>query len=125
MTRPGARRRRAWKKLHIGMDAESWRFIAAMLTDRAVDDAAQVAPLLDQTGEPPVALTGDGAYDRTKVYVVVSARHPEAAMIVPPRIDAALSDAVRPHPRSAGRHIQTMIPDDRRDGADGVAAGTM
>ena len=57
----GTRKRRSWRKLHIGMDAASGRIVAVTLTDRAVGDAAQVGPLLDQVADPVAALLGDGA----------------------------------------------------------------
>ena len=81
----GATRRRSWRALHIGLDAGSGRIVAATLTDRGVDDASQVAPLLDQISEPVASVTGDGAYDRMGVYASVHARHPEAAVVAPPR----------------------------------------
>ena len=68
----GTKRRRFWRALHIGMDAGSGRIVAATLTDRGVDDASQVGPLLDQISEPVASVTGDGAYDRTGVYVSVN-----------------------------------------------------
>src|SRR4051812_46253041 len=46
------RRRRSWKKLHIGMDAGTGQIVAAVLTDKDVDDGAQVGPLLDQADGP-------------------------------------------------------------------------
>lgn len=64
----GTKKRRSWRKLLLGMDAESGRIVAATLTDRDGDDAAQVGPLLDQIDEPVGVLTGDGADDRTGVY---------------------------------------------------------
>ncbi|XKH38719.1 IS5 family transposase [Azospirillum doebereinerae] len=64
----GTKRRRSWQALHIGLDAASGRIVAATLTDRGVDDASQVAPLLDQISQPVASVTGDGAYDRTGVY---------------------------------------------------------
>jgi hypothetical protein len=57
----GTQKRRSWRVLHLGMDATSGRIVAATLTDRGVDDAAQVGPLLDQVGRPVASLTGDGA----------------------------------------------------------------
>ena len=84
----GSKKRRSWKKLHIGVDAASGRIVAATLTDRAVDDAAQVGPLLDQIDEPVAFVMGDGAYDRTAVYAAVRERHPEATVVAPPRADA-------------------------------------
>lgn len=50
----GTRRRRAWRKLHIGLDAATGRIVAATLTDHDVDDASQVGPLLDRIGEADV-----------------------------------------------------------------------
>ena len=44
----GTKRRRAWKKLHVGLDAVTGRIVAATLTDHDVDDGSQVGPLLDQ-----------------------------------------------------------------------------
>jgi hypothetical protein len=63
----GTRKRRSWRALHLGMDATSGRIVAATLTDRGVDDAAQVGPRLEQVGDPVASLTGDGAYARNGV----------------------------------------------------------
>jgi IS5 family transposase len=57
----GTRKRRSWKKLHLGIDAGTGRIVAAVLTDKEADDGAQVGPLLDQAGGPIASLTGDGA----------------------------------------------------------------
>jgi hypothetical protein len=104
----GTRKRRSWRTLHIGMDAASGRIVAATLTDRGVDDAAQVGPLLDQVADPVASLTGDGAYDRNGVYAEVHERHPEAAVIVPPRVDAVLRATAETVPTQRDRHIQAI-----------------
>ncbi|WP_451995175.1 IS5 family transposase [Azospirillum argentinense] len=104
----GAKRRRSWRALHIGMDAGSNRIVAATLTERGVDDASQVGPLLDQVAEPVASVTGDGAYDRTGVYAAVHERHPEAAVVAPPRRDAVLSDTAETAPTQRDRHIQII-----------------
>src|ERR671913_881132 len=44
----GTRTRRSWRKLHLGMDADTGQIVAVTLTNHAVDDASQVGPLLDQ-----------------------------------------------------------------------------
>ncbi len=59
----GTKNLRSWRTLHIGRDAASGRIAAAVLTDRAVDDAAQVGPLLDQVADPVAAFPGDRASD--------------------------------------------------------------
>lgn len=102
------KKRRSWRKLHIGMDAASGRIVAAILTDRAIDDAAQVGPLLDQVADPVAALLGDGAYDRTGVYAEMQARHPDAAVVVPPRAEAVLSDTAETAPTRRDRHLQQI-----------------
>ena len=43
------------------------RIVASTLTDRDVDDASQVEPLLDQIADPVELFLGDGGYDRTNV----------------------------------------------------------
>jgi transposase len=104
-TRPG---------LHIGVDAGTGQIAAVALTGPDGDDGSQVGPLLDQITEPAVAsFTGDGAYDRDDVYAAVIARHPEAAVIVPPRATAVLSDMVETAPSQRDRHIQTIAASGR------------
>src|SRR3954463_11325491 len=44
----GTKRRRAWPKMHIGVDADTGRIVASALTTHDVDDGSQVGPLLDQ-----------------------------------------------------------------------------
>ena len=41
------RTRRSWRKLHIGVDADTGQIIAAELTSKDVDDGSQVGPLLE------------------------------------------------------------------------------
>ena len=60
----GARTRRSWRKLHIGVDADTGQTFASGLTGNDVDEWFQVDPLLDQVAGPVASFTGDGAYDR-------------------------------------------------------------
>ena len=43
----GTKTRRSWRKLHIGVDADTGEFVAAALTTNDGDDASQVGPLLE------------------------------------------------------------------------------
>ena len=90
------------------MDATSGRIVAATLTGRGVDDATQIGPLLDQVADPVASLTGDGAFDRSSVYAEVHQRHPEAAVLVPPRRDAALGATAETAPTQRDRHLQVI-----------------
>jgi IS5 family transposase len=74
----GTAKRRAWRKLHIGLDANSGEIVAFDLTDKDVDDASHVEPLLDQLVEAPRSFMADGAYDRSGVLDAVLARNPKA-----------------------------------------------
>ena len=83
----GTRTRRCWRKLHIGVDADTGRIVAATLSTSDVDDASQVSTLLDQA-DPVASFTADGAYDQDSVYGEVARRSPGTAVIVPPRSSA-------------------------------------
>src|SRR5271154_1713381 len=87
----GASRRRSWRKLHIGVDADGGQIVAAALTTNDVDDGTQVGTLLDQVDGPIASFTADGAYDQDGVYGEIAERHPDAAVIVPPRSSAVPS----------------------------------
>jgi hypothetical protein len=102
----GTKKRRSWRKLHIGFDAVSGRIVASILTD--VDDASQVEPLLDQIAEPVELFLGDGGYDRTNVYTALDEHHPDAKVIVPPRADAVLSATAETEPTQRDCHIQAI-----------------
>jgi hypothetical protein len=78
----GAKTRRSWRKLHIGLDADTGQIVAAALTTKEVDDGSEVGPLLDQVAASVASFTGDGAYDQESVSTAVVERHPEAAVIV-------------------------------------------
>ena len=41
----GTQRRRAWRKLHLGVDAKTGTIVASTLTSKEVDDAAELGPL--------------------------------------------------------------------------------
>src|SRR5689334_13569868 len=104
----GTRTRRAWRKLHLGVDAETGRIEAVELTGHETDDGSRVGPLLDRVGGAVASLTGDGAYDREDVYGTVAERHPAAAVIVPPRKDAVPSEAAETAPTQRDRHLRCI-----------------
>src|SRR3954453_9887483 len=104
----GTKRRRAWRVLHLATDADTGRIVASVLTDRDADDGSPIGPLLDQVDGPVASVTGDGAYDRDDVYAEVAARHPEAAVVVPPRTNAVPSAAAETAPTRRDRHLQAI-----------------
>jgi hypothetical protein len=104
----GTRRRRSWRKLHIGMDAETGQILASELTGSDVDDGSQVGPLLDQITTPLASLTGDGAYDQAGVYGTIGKHHPDADVIIPPRSTAVPSEMAASTPTQRDRHLQCI-----------------
>ena len=67
---------------------------------------AQVDPLLDQVAGSVASFIADGAYDQDRVYAGVAERHPEAAVIVPPRATAVPSDTADSAPTQRDGHVQ-------------------
>ncbi|KAA0578720.1 IS5 family transposase [Azospirillum sp. Sh1] len=104
----GTQRRRAWRKLHVGLEAVSGRIVAATLTDHNIDDGSQVAPLLDQIEEPLAAFVADGAYHQTGVTAAVAEHTPDAVVIVPPRSTAVPSATAETNPTQRDQHLQAI-----------------
>src|SRR6201747_2282223 len=102
----GTKRRRTWRKLHLGVDAETGQIVASALTSKAVDDGAQVGLLLDQLTASLSSFTADGVYDQDSVYADVADRHPDAVVIVPPRITAVLSATAAATPTQRDQHLE-------------------
>jgi hypothetical protein len=100
----GSSRRRSWRKLRIGIDAESGEVVAIELTGKEVDDAALTGALLDQLTDPIASFAVDGAYDQDRVYE--TAEHAgDAAVIVPTRSTAVPSGCAETAPKQRDQHI--------------------
>jgi len=102
----GTSRRRTWRKLHIGVDADSGEIVAVAVTRKDIDDAAMAHALLDQIADPIASFTADGVYDQDQVSQAVAERHPDAAVIVPPRAGAVASASAAPTQRD--RHLRMI-----------------
>jgi hypothetical protein len=84
----GCSGKRAWKKLHLGVDW-SGIIVAEVLTNGNVDDSNTALSLIDEVKGGIATFTADAAYDTTAIYEVVGAR--AAKIIVPPRKTATKS----------------------------------
>ena len=86
----GAEYRRQWRKLHIGIDAETLQVRAMLVTSSRIGDAAVLPNLLDQipADEPLLSVCGDGAYDTKKCHRAISVRGANA--IIPTRRNGQL-----------------------------------
>jgi IS5 family transposase len=83
----GGRGKRAWKKLHLGVD-RSGVIVAEVLTDGNADDARTALGLIDEMDDI-AGFTADAAYDTLAIYDATEALG--AKVIVPPRISATSS----------------------------------
>ncbi|MFW1642645.1 IS5 family transposase [Acinetobacter guillouiae] len=77
--------RRQWRKLHIGIDAETLQIRAVQLTTNNVSDSQVLGDLLNQISpaEPIDSVYTDGAYDTKQCREVISDR--QAHAVIPPR----------------------------------------
>lgn len=95
---------RAWRKLHLAVDASTGEIVASDLTDRRTHDCTRVGPLLEQIPAPLASLSADGAYDAAGVYEAAQSKGDGRAvrMLIPPGRNAQL--APRPSAASEERN---------------------
>ena len=99
----GIRAHRRWRKLHLGMDPATHEVVAVELTPDDVGDTSEIPHLLNQIEADVASVTADGAYDGETVYDVIAERHPDAAVIIPPRVTAVAGGATQ-----RDQHIATI-----------------
>ncbi len=104
----GASRRRSWRKLHIGVDADSGEIVAVEVTRKDIDDGATVGTLLGQIAGPIRSFTADGGYDQDRVSEAVGEHDPDAAIIVPPRAGAVANASAEIAPTQRDRHLRMI-----------------
>jgi hypothetical protein len=111
----GASKPRQWRKVPLGIDADTLEIRAIEVTGSRVGDAPVLPDLLDQIpAEQPIdKVTADGAYDTRGCHIAIAA--PGACAVIPSRMNAqpwlentpgaqARNDTVR-STRSLGRTI--------------------
>jgi IS5 family transposase len=70
----GASYRRQWRKVHIGIDADTLDIRAIEVTTNAIGDAQTLPDLLEQIPEDETipSVGGDGAYDTRKCHAAIA-----------------------------------------------------
>jgi transposase len=101
----GGKPRRSWRRLHLAVDPDSGDILAAELTTTDEGDASLVGPPLERIDGP---VSADGAYDGEPIYRTVAERHPDAAVVIPPRSTAVPSDTAETEPTQRDQHIQRL-----------------
>jgi hypothetical protein len=110
-------KRRAWRKLHLAVDANTGEIVASDLTSRRTHDCTPVPVLLGQIENRVASVCADGAYDRESVYEAGHAqgqgRH--VRMLIPPRGDAQLSPTPSVALMERNRNIRVIRRIGRRE----------
>jgi hypothetical protein len=103
-------RYRAWRKLHLAVDAASGEIVASDLTARRTHDCTQVPALLEQIPDPVASLSADGAYDTKAVYEAAHERGNGRAVrvLIPPGRDAQLSPQSSAALQERDRNIRSI-----------------
>ncbi len=107
----GGHGRRAWKKLHIGVD-RSGLIVAEALTHGSTDDAKTALDLIDEIEGDIVSITADAAYDTIAIYSTATAHG--ARVVVPPIKTATRSRRRSPLPCARDRTIMRVKEIGRR-----------
>ena len=100
------RKRRSWRKLHLGLDLISGEIVCSDLTKDDVGDPTALPDILDQVDSSVDLFLADGAYDGEPTSDVLAFRF--ASMIevtIPPPKNAVLSPNAALHPTVCDRHI--------------------
>jgi len=86
----GVSKRRTWKKVHLGFDANTGDVVAAEVTDNDVHDSEVLPTLLEQIPrDVPIAqVSNDGGYDTETCYEAIRKRRARA--VIPPRDGAKI-----------------------------------
>lgn len=79
----GVSKPRTWRKLHIGMDADTGEILATVATTSYVSDKEVLPNLLGQITAEIKKVGGDGGYDYVDCYEVIAGR--KARAVIPPR----------------------------------------
>lgn len=87
----GKSKRRIWRKLHIGIDAETQEIVVCQLTDTGGGDAKTGEEMLDRVGNKLKTVLGDGSYDAGRLRAKAHKRG--AKVVVPPPSNAAYKGA--------------------------------
>ena len=108
---------RAWRKLHLAVDANTGEIVASDLTGRRTHDCTRVPSLLGQIDNRVTSVSADGAYDTEGVYEAVHAQGEERAVrvLIPPGRDAQLCSRPSAALKERNRNIRSIRRLGRRE----------
>jgi len=115
-------KRRAWRKLHLAVDAGTGEIVASDLTGRRTPDCAWVPALIEQLEDPVASVSADGAYDTTGVYEAAQMKGDGHAVrvLIPPGRNAQLSPRPSAAQRERNRNVRSIRDLGRRRMAEAL-----
>ena len=110
-------RNRAWRKLHLAVDADTGEIVASDLTARRTRDCTQVPALLEQISDPLASVSANGAYDTRAVYEAAHERGEGRVVrvLIPPGRNAQLSRKPAAALQERDRNIRSIRELGRRE----------
>jgi hypothetical protein len=99
-------KRRAWRKLHLGLDLVSPQIVCSNLTRNDIGDSTGLPRLLDQINGPVEMFIADGPYDGEPTVKALTDRFGALIEVtIPPPKNALLSPDAAQNPSIRDRHI--------------------
>ena len=108
-------RKRAWRKLHLAVDAETGQIVASDLTSRRNQDGTRVPALLQQIDSRVASISADGAYDADGVYEAAQMKGQAVRVLISPGRDARLSPTPSRALRERNRNVRAIRDLGRRE----------
>jgi hypothetical protein len=100
------RKRRSWRKLHLGLDLVSGQIVCSALTTDDIGDPTVLPTLLDQIDAHVDLFLADGAYDGEPTIDLLTKRFGSAIKVmIPPPKNAVLSPDADQNPSTRDCHI--------------------
>jgi hypothetical protein len=108
---------RAWRKLHLAVDAATGEIVASDLTNRRTHDCGRVPTLLGQIENRVASVCADSAYDREGVYEAVHTQGQgrQVRVLIPPRRDAQPNQTPSLALKERNRNIRSVCRLGRRE----------
>ena len=108
---------RAWRKLHLAVNAGTGEIVASDLTSRRTRDSARVPTLLGQIEHRVASIAADGAYDTKSVYEAAQEKGAGRAVrvLIPPGRNARLSLTPSAALQERNRNIRSISRLGRRE----------
>jgi hypothetical protein len=106
----GPPKQRAWRKLHLSVNAGTGEIVASDLTSRRTRDSARVRTPLGQTEHRVASVSADGAYDTESVYEAAQEEGDGRAVrvLIPPGGNARLNPRPSPALKERNRNIRSI-----------------